>query len=92
MVSSYSLRASTGCGGETSCVIFSLNIEHVASGSNDCAVKILDTHSGARLRTLTGHRGEVLSIAFSANGNLLASASNGAFVCVWELGTRRCLQ
>src|SRR5205085_2499241 len=57
--------------------------QRLASGSEDCTVRVWDAISGAELLTLRGHEGPVRSVRFSSDGRL-ASASDDKTVRVWD--------
>jgi WD40 repeat protein len=54
-------------------VAFSPDGQTIASGSQDCAVRLWRAADGALLRTMVGHTGSVWSVAFSPDGQTLAS-------------------
>jgi WD40 repeat protein len=57
----------------------------VASGGEDNAVKVWDSHTGKLVRTFRGHTGLVGSVAFSPDGRRLASGSRDTTVKVWDV-------
>jgi WD40 repeat protein len=57
----------------------------IASGGEDSAVKIWDSHSGTFIRNFRGHTGLVSSLAFSPDGRRLVSGSRDTTVKVWDL-------
>src|SRR5262245_5540402 len=66
---------------------FSHDGKRLASGSNDCTVKLWDADSGQELLTLKGHGGAVSSVAFSPDGKRLASGSIDSSVKLWDVVT-----
>lgn len=58
---------------------------HIAAGSWDHVVRILDESSGRILTTLEGHSGPVRALAFSPDGQLLASGSDDGTAKIWNL-------
>jgi WD40 repeat protein len=65
-------------------VAFSPDGQTVASGSQDCAVRLWRAADGDLLRTLEGHTGSVVSVAFSPDGQTLASGSWDKTVRLWR--------
>ena len=45
-----------------------------------------------KIKTLEGHKKEVLSVCFNPDGRRAVSGSDDATICVWDIGTGRCLQ
>ncbi len=66
------------------CLAFSPDGRHIASGSNDGTVKVWDIESRRAILTLPGHSGAVASVAFSPEGKHIASASNDGTVKLWD--------
>ena len=64
----------------------------LASGSDDCFIKLWNANTGECLRTLKGHMDHVRSVAFSPDGTLLASGSGDNKIRVWNVNTGECLR
>ncbi|KAK5808304.1 WD40-repeat-containing domain protein [Linnemannia elongata] len=80
------IKTLTGHLGEISCVVFSPDNQHVASGSADNTIRIWNIQSGAAIRILEGHS-NVTSIAYSLNGDQIVSCSEDGTVQLWETST-----
>ena len=65
-------------------VVWSPDGTKLASGSEDCTVKVWDAASGEQLFELHGHSHRVRSVAWSPDGSRLASGSVDGTVRVWE--------
>jgi eukaryotic-like serine/threonine-protein kinase len=72
---------------QDSCVAFSPDGRHVASGGFDYVVRIWEAATGQSLRTLSDHKWPVLGVAFSPDGQRLASASGDRTVRIWDWTT-----
>ena len=57
----------------------------IASGGEDCGVKIWDSRTGVEVLTFRGHAGLISSLAFSPDGKRLYSGSRDTTVKVWDL-------
>eukprot|EP00602_Paraphysomonas_sp_CaronLab_P007728 CAMPEP_0185027146 /NCGR_PEP_ID=MMETSP1103-20130426/11935_1 /TAXON_ID=36769 /ORGANISM="Paraphysomonas bandaiensis, Strain Caron Lab Isolate" /LENGTH=351 /DNA_ID=CAMNT_0027561015 /DNA_START=111 /DNA_END=1163 /DNA_ORIENTATION=- len=63
----------------------------VASGSEDCTVKLWDYESAQYERTLKGHTGAVTALTFSpSTGAVLASVSADMSAKLWDMTTFQC--
>jgi WD40 repeat protein len=62
----------------------------LASGHDDCTVKLWDLSSGQCYQTLRGHTNAVCSAAFSPDGQTLASGSCDQTIKLWDINTGRC--
>lgn len=61
----------------------------LASGSDDCTIKLWDTRSGEVLQTLYGYTNWIWSVAYHPHGNLLASGSLDGIVRLWDVAAER---
>lgn len=59
----------------------------LASGSDDCTIKIWGLVTTQELRTLLGHSNCVRSVAFSPDGKRLASGSDDKTIKLWDWET-----
>ena len=68
------------------CVAFHPTISSIASGSDDCDIKIWDWEFGSREKTLKGHTRAVLDVDFGGpkGGILLASCSSDLTIKLWD--------
>lgn len=64
----------------------------VASGSEDCSIKLWDFETAQYERTLKGHTGPVTGLAFNKNGSLLASCSNDLSAKLWDMNSFVCVK
>ncbi len=62
--------------------------KRLASGDNDCSVRIWDL-DGKELLRLEGHTGVVSSVAWDKNGRYLASGSHDTKIRIWNIETGR---
>ncbi|KAK3841862.1 MAG: quinon protein alcohol dehydrogenase-like superfamily [Linnemannia gamsii] len=67
-----------------SCIVFSPDNQHIASGSFDGTTKIWDTRSGALVCTLMGKKSKVTSLAFSPAGQQIVTGSEDGTVRLWD--------
>ncbi|CAL8078495.1 unnamed protein product [Calicophoron daubneyi] len=81
------LRVFVGHRGDVTSVCIHPNINYLATGSADRAVRLFDIRSGKMVRVYTGHKGSVQSLAFSPCGRYLASGGWYGAVCVWDLAS-----
>ncbi|KAJ5166258.1 NACHT and WD40 domain protein [Penicillium canariense] len=73
--------------GPISSVAFSFDNQLVASSSEDCTVRLWNSHTGALYLTLVGHSKAVLSVTFSSEKQLLASGSADKTIRLWDTVT-----
>ncbi|KAK6499930.1 hypothetical protein TWF481_010286 [Arthrobotrys musiformis] len=86
------LQALEGHGDDVNCVAFSPNCNVLASGSDDCSIKLWNSSTGRLVQTLGGHGSWVMAIAFSPDGTVLASGPSGGAIKLWDAGTGRLLR
>ncbi|MFO0045058.1 MAG: WD40 repeat domain-containing protein, partial [Armatimonadota bacterium] len=73
--------------GEVKSVAVSPDSLTLASGSDDCTIKLWGVASGELMATLEGHTGRVNSVAFSPDGGTLASGSGDRAIKLWDVTT-----
>jgi WD40 repeat protein len=71
---------------------FSPDGQLLATGSDDCTVKIWDADTGDCLHTLTEHTKRVWAVRFSPDGKLLATCSGDGTIRLWDVATWTVLQ
>lgn len=64
----------------------------LASGSEDCTVKLWNPSTGDCLQTLEGHDQIVWTVAFSHTGDSLASCSDDGTIRIWDINTGKNLK
>ncbi|MBW4619092.1 MAG: NACHT domain-containing protein [Cyanosarcina radialis HA8281-LM2] len=62
----------------------------LASGSQDCTVRLWDARTGACLKTLQGYQGAVRTVTWSLPCGVLASGSDDGIVRLWNAETGNC--
>jgi WD40 repeat protein len=70
----------------------SVNGQVLASGSQDCTIKVWNAATGKLQRTLMGHKGTIRALAMSADGRILASGSGDNTVKLWNLSTGKLIR
>lgn len=73
------------------CTSISRSAPHVAMGTEDGSVQVLDVPSGNPLATLSGHTRTVHHCQFTDDGQTLITSSEDATVRVWKWRTGECL-
>ncbi|WP_437785946.1 pentapeptide repeat-containing protein [Sorangium sp. So ce1097] len=68
-------------------VAFSPDGDTLASGSEDCDVRLWDVSTGNALCALKGHWDHITSVAFSPDGEMLASGSRDHSIRLWHVST-----
>ncbi|KAJ3208927.1 choline dehydrogenase 7 [Entophlyctis luteolus] len=64
----------------------------VASGGEDCTIRLWDMLTGTGVRTFDGHKGAVSAICISSDSRWIVSGSRDMSVRVWNIATGRCWQ
>ncbi|WP_437650641.1 pentapeptide repeat-containing protein [Sorangium sp. So ce362] len=83
------LRVLTGHSDWITSIAFSPDGDTLASGSDDCTIRLWDVSTGNVLGVLKGHSRHVTTVAFSPGGELLASGAHDATVRLWQVATFR---
>ncbi|XP_056603976.1 apoptotic protease-activating factor 1 isoform X2 [Triplophysa dalaica] len=73
------------------CTCISRSTPHVAIGTEDGCVQVLDVPSGNPLATLSGHTRTVHHCQFTDDGQTLITSSEDATIRVWKWRTGECL-
>jgi WD40 repeat protein len=68
------------------------SIPLLATGSQDCTIRLWNISSGQCVKTLKGHPNGVWSVAFHPSGDLLVSGSNDSTVKLWNPQTGQSLR
>lgn len=77
--------AEEGHSGHVNSVAFSKDGFWLASGGNDCQVKVWDATSNTMRQTLLGHTKKVNSVTWSQDNLMVFSCSDDGTVRVWEV-------
>lgn len=72
-----------------SAVTFAPDGQTLASGGEDCVVRLWDLSSRREIRRFGEHPKTVSALAFSPDGTLLASGSQDGTIALWEVATGR---
>jgi WD40 repeat protein/serine/threonine protein kinase len=75
----------SGHDGPVRSVTFSPKGDHIASGSEDNAIRIWDVARAESVQMLRGHSQAVRSVVFSPHGGWIASGSHDASIRLWDL-------
>lgn len=70
--------------GAVNCVVFSPQGSIIASGGDDCQIKIWYAKTGQEIKTLHGHTDKITALAFSRDSRLLSSSSWDRLIQVWD--------
>lgn len=70
--------------GAINSIVFSHDGRHMASGSQDCQIKVWDTGSWDEIKTLDDHGSQVTSVAFSHDDCRIASGSLDGTIKLWD--------
>jgi WD40 repeat protein len=70
-------------------VVYSPDGKTLASGSEDCTVKLWNVTSGRCTATLTGHNKGIYALAFAPNGRTLASGSLDGTIKLWDIASEK---
>lgn len=70
-------------------IVFSPDIDVLASGSKDNTVMLWDISMDEHLATLKGHKGTIFSLAFSSDNKTLASGSDDKTIRIWRTGNSK---
>ncbi|KAF9899339.1 hypothetical protein EC991_009083, partial [Linnemannia zychae] len=74
----------TGHSKNVTCIAFSPDGKHIASGSEDKTIRIFNVSSGKLACQLMGHKSAVSSVEFSSTGDRIVSCSRGGNVRLWD--------
>jgi WD40 repeat protein len=73
-------------------VAWSPDGQTLATGSQDCTVKLWDCQTGSCRQTLSGHTSWVRSVVWIQDGQILASCSADETIKLWDVQTGECVQ
>ncbi|KAF9911790.1 hypothetical protein EC991_002092, partial [Linnemannia zychae] len=74
----------TGHSKNVTCIAFSPDGKHIASGSFDRMIRIFNVSSGKLVCQLVGHKRAVSSVTFSSTGDRIISGSEDGNVRLWD--------
>ena len=84
------LAALSGHTGWVRSLTFSSDGVSLASGSEDCTVKLWDVQTGGVVKTFFGHTNWVHSVSISADYTRIASGSRDETIHLWDIQTGEC--
>jgi len=64
----------------------------LASGSEDCTIKVWHIETGQCLQTLHGHSNKIWSLDFRYDNRILASGSEDGTIKLWDIHTGECIR
>jgi WD40 repeat protein len=76
-------------GDRATALAFAPDSKTLASGGEDCSVRLWSPMTGKELRRFGEHADKISALAFSADGKLLASGSRDGVIRFWEVGSGR---
>jgi len=83
----------TGHTGAVRSVAYSLDGQHVISGSDDKTIRMWDAETGAAVgKPLEGHNSSVKSIVYSPDGQRIVSGSSDGTLRVWDASRHLSIQ
>jgi WD40 repeat protein len=79
------LRASWGLPSWVTAIAISPSLEWIATGHDDCTIRLWRLESGELVYELSGHEGATSALRFSHDGKRLASAAEDRVICLWDI-------
>jgi WD40 repeat protein len=74
------------------CIAVSPNGEHIAVGSSDAHIYILEANTGKIVHTIPAHTNSVFTLAYSPDGDYLLSGSRDAHLKIWNVASNYAAQ